>query len=197
MQRFGVKLPASTISGAGVERGAGVSAVGMQSPGVGLPASTIREAGTGGSAVVSAVGMQSPGVGFPASTINGGGGAGALDILPWACNALAWGFLLALSAAEGGEGALVFNRGHAMPCRGASGQHHQREEGASPFQFLSIAPCAGVGQSSPDLVSAAFVTANSYAPEDFQQSRLNGEMWQSENNRQGLSSAPQDFASLH
>ena len=68
---------------------------------------------------------------------------------------------------------------------------------SSPFQPLSNAPCAGVGQATLDFASAAFDTASSCAPEDFQQSRLNREMCHIENHRQGLSSAPQDSASLH
>lgn len=132
-----------------------------------------RSAGRGGrggaGAVVPAVGVRSPGGGLPA--LQQAAGANA-------------------TSGGGGEGrACVSAGGRPAGAISAGG-------GASPFQSLSNAPRGGVRQALLGLASTAFDSASSCAPENFQQSRLNGAMWQSDNHGHPLPPAPDQLAVL-
>lgn len=165
-----------TTPGGGSGRGKGGGTGRGGTNGRGRKGSAARGGRAGAVAVVSAAGIQSPTGGLPA--------------LQQATGASATG-----GGARGG-GAGVSAVGMPSPGVELPAGAISAGGGASPFQSLDIALLGGMGQASLGLASTAFDTASSSAPESFQQSRLNGEMWHSDNHGQPLPGTPQELAYL-
>ncbi|CAB1113749.1 unnamed protein product [Ectocarpus sp. CCAP 1310/34] len=145
---------------------------------------------------VSAASMPSLAVGVPAfqqvagaGTTSGGGEGG--------------GPRLGVSAAGMPRLAVDFSVRRAGVTGAAVGTHKRDTTGrgfGAPLRSVGSAPRGGLGQASLGLASSAspaFGVTNSWAPESFQQSRLNGERLRAgENHGQPLPLTPQDVAFL-